>query len=55
MEIFNLLNRVNLAPVSNYLGGGFGESMTTIGAYNGAPGIGTVEPFNIQLALKILS
>ena len=54
VEMFNLFNRVNLAPVGNYLGGGFGQSTTTIGAYNGAPGIGAGEPYNTQLALKIL-
>lgn len=54
IEMFNLFNRVNLAPPSNYLGGGFGQSTTTIGVYNGAPGIGAGEPFNTQLALKIL-
>jgi hypothetical protein len=27
---------------------------TTIGSFNGAPGIGAGEPFNTQLALKII-
>ena len=27
---------------------------TTIGSYNGAPGIGAGEPFNTQLGLKII-
>lgn len=54
VEMYNLFNRLNLAPPSNSLGGGFGQSSTTIGAYNGAPGIGPGEPFNTQLALKLL-
>jgi len=56
VEMFNLFNRVNLAPPDNYLadGTGFGTITQTIGYYNGAPGIGPGEPFNTQLALKIL-
>jgi hypothetical protein len=33
---------------------GFAKSSDTIGDYNGAPGIGPGEPFNMQLALKII-
>ena len=54
IEMFNIFNRVNLAPPSGYIGGGFGASYDTIGDYNGSPGIGPGEPFNTQLALKIL-
>ncbi len=54
IEMFNVFNRVNLAPPSGYIGGGFGQSSDTIGDYSGAPGIGPGEPFNTQLALKIL-
>ena len=54
VEMFNVFNRVNLAPPSGYIGGGFGQSSDTIGDYNGAPGIGPGEPFNTQLALKFL-
>jgi len=54
VEMFNVFNRVNLAPPSGYIGGGFGQSSDTIGDYNGAPGIGPGEPFNTQLALKVL-
>jgi hypothetical protein len=54
IEMFNLFNRINLAPPSGGLGGGFGISSDTIGDYNGAPGIGPGEPFNMQLALKII-
>ncbi len=54
IEMFNLFNRVNLAPPSTTIGPGFGQSSDTIGDYNGAPGIGAGEPFNVQFALKIL-
>jgi hypothetical protein len=56
VEMFNLFNRANLAPPDNYLadGSAFGTVTTTIGNYNGAPGIGPGEPFNTQLALKII-
>jgi hypothetical protein len=56
VEMFNLLDHTNLAPVDSSLadGAGFGQSSTTIGNYNGAPGIGPGEPFNTQLALKII-
>jgi hypothetical protein len=53
-ELFNIFNRVNLAPPSGTLGGGFGQSSDTIGDYNGSPGIGPGEPFNTQLALKVI-
>jgi hypothetical protein len=32
----------------------FGRIFDTVGDYNGAPGIGAGEPFNVQLALKIV-
>ena len=54
IELFNLFNRINLAPPSGGLGGGFGISSDTIGDYNGAPGIGPGEAFNMQLALKVI-
>ncbi len=54
IEMFNLFNRVNLAPPSGYIGGGFGQSSDTIGDYSGSPGIGPGEPFNTQLALKVI-
>ena len=53
-EFFNLLNRVNLAPPSGTIGGGFGQSSDTAGDFYGSPGIGPGEPFNVQFALKIL-
>ncbi len=56
VEMFNVFNRVNLAqPLANLgYGGLFGQSLTTIGTSYGAPGIGSGEPYNTQLAMKIL-
>jgi hypothetical protein len=62
VEMFNLFNRLNLAaPGDGYCtdtGGGSNPTScaigTTIGANYGAPGIGAGEPFNTQLALKII-
>ncbi len=60
VEMYNLFNRTNFAPPLN---GNFNPSytqdnaltlFTTIGSFNGAPGIGVGEPFNTQLALKII-
>ncbi|HEY1983784.1 MAG TPA: TonB-dependent receptor [Terracidiphilus sp.] len=60
VEMFNLFNRTNYAPP---LAGSFNPSYTqdnalalstTIGSFNGAPGIGAGEPFNTQFALKII-
>jgi trimethylamine:corrinoid methyltransferase-like protein len=54
--MFNVLNRTNLAQPNANLGSGtsFGTSTSTIGVEYGAPGIGSGEPYNTQLALKIL-
>ncbi len=56
VEMFNVFNRVNLAqPLANQAYGSlFGQSVSTIGVSYGAPGIGSGEPYNTQLALKIL-
>ena len=60
IEMFNLFNRTNYAPP---LEDNFNPSITydnglslftTIGSFNGAPGIGAGEPFNTQFALKII-
>ena len=60
-EMYNLFNRLNLASPScnqlcnDYYGvGGFGTTSSTIGSGNYSPGIGPGEPFNVQLALKII-
>ena len=51
----------NLAPPNTFAAfagpnaqNGFGLSYDTIGDYNGAPGIGPGEPFNVQFALKLI-
>jgi hypothetical protein len=61
VEMFNVTNRLNLAnpgplQLGNDATGGssFGQVGSTIGAGNYAPGIGPGEPFNTQLALKII-
>lgn len=60
VEMFNLLNKTNYAPP---LGGSYNPSytytnglqlFTTIGNFNGAPGIGAGEPYNTQFALKLI-
>jgi hypothetical protein len=62
-EMYNLFNRINLAnPACTQLcndywsadSSGFGTSGSTIGSGNFSPGIGPGEPFNVQLALKII-
>jgi hypothetical protein len=54
-EMFNLFNSINLAPPDSSLSdSGFGTITSTIGNYTGAPGIGPGEPFNTQLAVKII-
>jgi hypothetical protein len=55
VDMFNVFNRTNLAaPVNNVASGSFGQSTSTIGIQYGAPGIGSGEPYNTQLALKII-
>jgi hypothetical protein len=55
VEMFNVFNRINLgAPVTNLASGSFGQSVDTIGTSYGAPGIGSGEPFNVQLVGKII-
>jgi hypothetical protein len=55
VEIFNLFNRTNLPPPNTTLSSGsFGKITDTVGDYNGATGIGSGEPRNVQLALKLI-
>ena len=65
-EMFNLFNRVNLpipgsgtpsstTPPNTALNtSSLGRVRSTTGVFNGAPGLGAGEPFNVQLALKII-
>ena len=52
-EMFNLFNRINLASGAGSVGAN-GVVSDTIGDFNGAPGLGPGEPFNMQLAAKII-
>jgi hypothetical protein len=60
VEMFNLFNRTNYAPplVGNYNPSYTYDNalqlFTTIGNFNGAPGIGAGEPYNTQFALKLI-
>jgi hypothetical protein len=54
VEMFNLFNRINLASGVGATSPGSGTITDTIGDFNGAPGIGPGEAFNMQLGLKIL-
>ena len=54
VEMFNVFNRVNLAPVGAPQTGEGGTIGSTFGSYEGAPGIGPGEPYNTQFALKVL-
>ena len=66
-DMFNLFNRINLASGPGSVGSscgavngvcttsaGFGKVSDTIGDFNGAPGLGPGEQFNMQLAVKII-
>ncbi len=55
-EMFNIFNRNNFAPPgAGYVSSGGDFTLdSTIGGYNGAPGIGAGEPFNMQLGAKII-
>jgi len=52
-EMFNLFNRINLASGAGSVGPD-GTVRDTIGDFNGAPGLGPGEPFNMQIAAKII-
>ena len=52
-EMFNIFNRKNFATGAGSVGSN-GIVGDTIGDFNGAPGIGPGEPFNLQLAAKII-
>ncbi|HYK40553.1 MAG TPA: carboxypeptidase-like regulatory domain-containing protein [Candidatus Eremiobacteraceae bacterium] len=65
-DMFNMFNRTNFASgvgsvglgcnedtVAHHCGSGFGTVTDTIGDFNGAPGLGPGEQFNMQLAVKL--
>jgi hypothetical protein len=52
-EMYNLFNRINLASGAGSVGSN-GFVSDTIGDFNGAPGLGPGEPFNMQLVGKII-
>ncbi len=54
INVFNIFNRVNLAPVGFPDAGEGGQIGSTLGPYLGNPGIGPGEPLNAEFALKIL-
>ena len=54
VEMFNTFNHINLASGVGATNPGNGNITDTIGDFNGAPGIGPGEAFNMQLGLKIL-
>jgi hypothetical protein len=56
--MFNLFNRTNFAPPLDSFQPNYSTISTlqlydTIGDFNGAPGIGEGEPFNMQVGLKV--
>lgn len=52
-EMFNIFNRINLATGGGSVGSS-GYVTDTIGDFFGGPGIGPGEPFNMQLAGKVI-
>ncbi len=62
VEMFNLFNKINYAPPladngfynPNTTWDNALQLFTTIGNFNGAPGIGAGEPYNTQFALKLI-
>jgi hypothetical protein len=52
-DMFNIFNHINLASGAGSVGGS-GVINDTIGDFNGAPGLGPGEPFNMQLVAKII-
>jgi hypothetical protein len=54
VDVFNIFNRTNLAPVGFPFAGETAQISSTLGPYLGNPGIGPGEPLNAQFSLKIL-
>jgi hypothetical protein len=53
VDIFNIFNHTNLAPLGFPTTGETGQISSTIGPYLGNPGIGPGEPLNAQISGKI--
>jgi len=54
VNVFNIFNRINLAPVGFPSTGEGGVIGSTLGPYLGNPGIGPGEPLNAEFALKVI-
>src|SRR5208282_219336 len=55
IEVFNIFNILNLAsPDANIADATFGAALSTNATSTGAPGIGSGEPLNAQIALKLI-
>jgi hypothetical protein len=54
INVFNIFNHTNFAPVGFPDAGEGGQIGSTLGPYLGNPGIGPGEPINAEFALKIL-
>ncbi|HEY0760047.1 MAG TPA: TonB-dependent receptor [Acidisarcina sp.] len=54
IDVFNIFNFINLAPLGEPFTGEGGQTGSTIGPYLGNPGIGPGEPTNAQVSLKIV-
>lgn len=54
VDVFNIFNRINMAPVGFPDAGEGGTIGSTLGPYLGNPGIGPGEPLNAQFSLKII-
>lgn len=54
VDVFNIFNRTNMAPLGFPDTGEKGTIGSTIGPYLGNPGIGPGEPLNAQFALKVI-
>ncbi len=53
-EMFNVFNRLNLAPIGAPQTTSGAAIGSTIGSFFGAPGIGPGEPYNTQFAAKVI-
>jgi hypothetical protein len=54
VDVFNMFNRTNMAPVGFPNSGEGGQIGSTLGPYLGNPGIGPGEPLNAQFSLKVI-